>query len=970
MSQALVSVYRKLLEFYRAAFEMLTSRGTRLIVKLTLEEDQLPGIVQDFLRHADYLRRLVQKATWEIVEDIKAMLYDAEIARWLGGGKMEMQSRYHALLQEIRADRACDFLLENPQLADWYHASQSRQLALLGDTGCGKTVAVSFLVDELGRRNEHRLPRPKVCYFYCRDDETGQAVQVVSGLILSLLEQLPGLKKDFFGWYKQAQASGILEPATSIKKLGEFLHKILEAIDRPVFILIDGLDECDGVSRRTILVLLKTLSQKITQLKTVLASRPQEDILAQLAGVGNIYLGSNLERDEIIVKAAVERQLFHLPEDSKALIVHRLSRMAQGNAIWTKMTVELIEIRGIRALGPMRRFLEEMPLPRQLSRLYGRLFSRYTSGELENEGLASAGLKLLAVARRPLSMLELAWAIALATARREVTTVTALADLVDHQRVLGLMHPFISRVDYSDTGKRQVQLIHQSVKEFILDDLAQTQAPTVPAETGQLLCDRPAEMLEAMATDICIRYLLLHDVDAINLFSEEQMAIAELPQEAGLFDDDDGDDDEAPTEYDPRCTWEVWEGNMIRYDPAERGLGEFFVYASCHWLEHLAAVTSGSLLSLPSIEDVCQPGSTRLRNWTQQNCRPSCAVQPRFEFDGSLYDPLGIVSLYGSEAMLRYMLKVSEFGGDRYLPRSAFRAADQILQWGDLARLRILSLDGRVGGQLRNLDFFRLAIHQWFITDERDRNWDLAFDLVDLSFDDMIRERWGNELLCIAAGAGCMPLVQRLMAGARRKAELRNELLCGSRHESLSSQRSKHQSIGEAVLGDHVDVVEYLLGEDGIAAHLEFRNARGENVLHLASRLCNPRMVRVLAPRSTGFMHDADDRGDTALERIVKSTRDPEDRYESARIILLHTPTIWKSRPSGQHARLLQLAVQLGDLDMCRVLLCVGKLNPLLAMTRGDDGQPSLKGEAHQDEGTALEILRLLRLGTSSDNTA
>ena len=76
--QALVLVYQNLLEFYSAAFEILSRKGVKLVMKIVLEDGRLPGIVDDFLRHADYLRKLVGKATWEIVEDIKAMLYDHE----------------------------------------------------------------------------------------------------------------------------------------------------------------------------------------------------------------------------------------------------------------------------------------------------------------------------------------------------------------------------------------------------------------------------------------------------------------------------------------------------------------------------------------------------------------------------------------------------------------------------------------------------------------------------------------------------------------------------------------------------------------------------------------------------------------------------------------------------------------------------------------------------------------------------
>jgi hypothetical protein len=73
-----VSVYQKILEFYKVAHEILTRKGAKLVMKMVLETDRLPNVVEDFLRHADTLQKLIEKATWEIVEDIKAMLYDSE----------------------------------------------------------------------------------------------------------------------------------------------------------------------------------------------------------------------------------------------------------------------------------------------------------------------------------------------------------------------------------------------------------------------------------------------------------------------------------------------------------------------------------------------------------------------------------------------------------------------------------------------------------------------------------------------------------------------------------------------------------------------------------------------------------------------------------------------------------------------------------------------------------------------------
>lgn len=71
-------MYQKILEFYKAALEIMSRKGAKLIIEMVLETDRLPNIVQDFLKHSDTLQKLVQKATWEIVEDIRDMLYDCE----------------------------------------------------------------------------------------------------------------------------------------------------------------------------------------------------------------------------------------------------------------------------------------------------------------------------------------------------------------------------------------------------------------------------------------------------------------------------------------------------------------------------------------------------------------------------------------------------------------------------------------------------------------------------------------------------------------------------------------------------------------------------------------------------------------------------------------------------------------------------------------------------------------------------
>lgn len=45
-------------------------------MKMVLENDRLPNIVQDFLKYS--LQKLIEKLTWEITQDIRAMLCEHE----------------------------------------------------------------------------------------------------------------------------------------------------------------------------------------------------------------------------------------------------------------------------------------------------------------------------------------------------------------------------------------------------------------------------------------------------------------------------------------------------------------------------------------------------------------------------------------------------------------------------------------------------------------------------------------------------------------------------------------------------------------------------------------------------------------------------------------------------------------------------------------------------------------------------
>jgi hypothetical protein len=726
----------------------------------------------------------------------------------------------------------------------------------------------------------------------------------------------------------------MIDPATSTAKLEEFLTQVLETLDRPIFMVIDGLDECDRTFRKTLLELSNTLLRKAPRLSIVFSSRIDEEISQQLDRAPSIVMSSDVQRDGVIVRHTVENRLDYLSPDVADLVIQTLSRLTQGSAIWTKMIVNLIEIRKIRALGPMKLLLEDLPLPQNRSHLYTTLLERSYANDTDNQAIAIGALKNLAISYRPLSIQELAWAVALATVQHDITTVAALAQSVDHQRVISLIHPFIMRINFSDVKKRQVQLVHQSVKEFILKESWRLGGSTTSTASNQTE-NHQTEGLEHFILGLCIRYLCLNEIGQSPLFSEELIAIDQLPQEFDLFSDDKSYD------YDHYCTWEAWEETMIRYDPSERGFGEFFVYASSHWLQHLGAVESGPITHLINIENLCEAGSMRLDNWINQSCRPNCTIKARFDFPSHLYDPLSIVSLYGSNIVLHDMLENSSFDKKKYLPFPAMGAADQVMQWGNLSRLKTL-LNSKLGPQMKNLEFFCLIIERWSQYSTRHDDWEVAFDLIDCVQDDLVERKWGHQLLNFAARMGCMPMIQRLLRGAQNHMEVKVEL----RHS---------QPIAEAVLGNHIDMVKFLLNEAVFRANIHRTNLELANVLHLASGPCNPAVLRLLAPVFQDDMSQTDIHGDTALTRVIRNKSASQDRYDSAKVLLAYMdPQKYDYAQSNP----LQIAVELGDVEMCRLLICKGNMDPSSALTRNQDGDIIMKYKPLKEEKAIQELLQ------------
>ena len=893
------------------------------------------------------------------------------VQKLLGVNKDKQRSEFHCEVRGLRASDACKWIVADPKFLKWYNAPTSEQLVILGDMGCGKTVITAHVIEELIHMNTHQLPRPLICYHYCKNDETGKAVYIYSILILQLLDQQEGFKVDFVKWYDNTRTSERLDPAQSSVDLGNFFSTCVKTLDRPLFVVIDGLDECDGESQNELVTLLNSLSKKMPRLKVFFSSRPQEGIENLLYGATQIRWIPSRECDAIIVEHTVKRCLREFPPAIQSLVTERLSGLAQGSAIWVKLTIELIQKRRIKAISPMKAFLANIPSPAALSQIYARLFAHVTAGDLENEQLATSALEILAVARRQLSILELGWAVALNNPCAETRTVEELKDYVDERRVFSLLQPFISLVDFQDVKRRQVRLLHQSLKELILRDVPSNWAQSQSIAKSSLANKRHGQQrqskLEAALLYVCVKYLLFDEFDQNDLFSEEQetaQTLDELPG-FGSFDDSHDDGQQVDSASDQGLE-KAQETKYLYYDPSESGFGEFFVYASCFWVDHFRMTTPESLPDTSDIVRLCRAKSKRLQNWAGQHCRPDCTIKPKFAYDSDFLDPLIITSLYGPEIALKKLLQDHNVASKDFLIDSVKQTIQQIIRYGAVIRLCVLFRDPRVGPQVRTLEFFRKVMYEWSESDKQSKEWAVLFDLVFDIFDDLVREEWGNELLCVAACIGCLPIVERLFGEAACNPAMRNKLLRDVKRDCRP--RDYHQSVGEAVWWNHVEVLRYLLKQDGIEVHLRHQDSGGFNVFHKVSRCCNPEVVSLLISHFKEGVNQRNNTGDTPLHLVVFQGKSTSGRLETAKVLL----TLGGADVRGgytdesiNYQEPLRIATRCGDAAMCRVLVEAGGADPRRALGFGDDGRPYLMDSVHdpdrvESEKLASEVLETL----------
>lgn len=262
------------------------------------------------------------------------------------------------------------WILEKQQFKDWYLTAKSH-LWIKGKPGSGKSTLAATIIDRLQTDNR------AIAYFFCRfSNDTKRTLASIMGTWLwQILEQMPELTEKALR--RRTKGSGVRSQSSNINLA---LEEVLAAALTRVFLVLDGLDECETASK---------ISTKVNDFvarignrhSSLIVSRDEVWTLPSRPLINNGY--NNTEY--IVIKLAdsdttpdIENWLrarvrdLNLLYDLETLALRKLTQKANGMFLWVEFQVKALEDQFIQEGA---RMVLEKDLPDGLNDTYERMLN-------------------------------------------------------------------------------------------------------------------------------------------------------------------------------------------------------------------------------------------------------------------------------------------------------------------------------------------------------------------------------------------------------------------------------------------------------------------------------------------------------------------------------------------------------------------------------------------------------------------
>ncbi|KAH6902853.1 hypothetical protein BKA70DRAFT_1567363 [Coprinopsis sp. MPI-PUGE-AT-0042] len=291
------------------------------------------------------------------------------------------------------------WLLEG-SMYQWWLETQGAIVWGTGMPGAGKTILASVLIQD----SEDNAPSD-ICigYVYCRYTEPMEVQDILAALVRQILERYP----HHLPTVKPLYAKHDLQRTSPTQsELVDVIRKICNSF-KITRLFIDGLDEALYDEQFDLLATLKSVpanffitSRPLVRLNDVLPNVKMFDIAAQNTDI------------ELLVSQHIDRNpdLRHIlvADEQRVKVIKKICQSSHGMFLHASLMVEAVS--HCISAGHIMEQLDK--LPAKLDVLYEATFSRIEAQSEERAALAKRALLWVVYAFKPLSVVDLRYAVA------------------------------------------------------------------------------------------------------------------------------------------------------------------------------------------------------------------------------------------------------------------------------------------------------------------------------------------------------------------------------------------------------------------------------------------------------------------------------------------------------------------------------------------------------------------------------
>ncbi|CAH0015263.1 unnamed protein product, partial [Clonostachys rhizophaga] len=453
-------------------------------------------------------------------------------------GAFDPVMKYHATPDA--APGTCDWIKQDTTFLNWFDARTSSWLWVHGSPGSGKSVLVKYVIDLLRQRPEKEQATnvsDVVSYIFCDGkvtlDETA-ACLVLRSTLSQILQAQSGLIKHLGNKMDNAD----IVKLTSQELTSNISDVMLWASNTRFWLIVDAVDELPATAAEDLLNSIWKISVNDISRRIHILISNRSGIASQFAHIAN-SLCLDSEKMHEIVQHYIEQKVTQfgqehsipphvLPEIQAGITARSNTNFLIASLSWTAF------YEGVSLWSPSTvkaRLLELDELEFNLGHLYASLLANVPK---DFRPVLKKIFMLLTVARRPLSINDIQFAVSISEEHRSYEQVQSNFSFNFEKVLRRFSTPFLS-VD----SVGSVQFRHHSFREF----LTQKRMDTMDEE---LIRQFRSSILgcEYFANWVCFKVLTFmdwkkhsgeivvfkRDQKSANLHQDSQFLSANIPQ--------------------------------------------------------------------------------------------------------------------------------------------------------------------------------------------------------------------------------------------------------------------------------------------------------------------------------------------------------------------------------------------------------------------------------------------------------